>query len=65
MNLFYPRISLRQIGQMTAFGVAGALAAGVYGVAHDQITYSLGPEYFTRPPLSASATSTTRAIWAA
>lgn len=26
----------------------GALAGGLYGVVHDQITYFLSPEYFTR-----------------
>lgn len=31
-------------------GVAffGALLAGVYGILHDQVTYSIGPEYFTK-----------------
>ena len=28
--------------------IVGALLAGSYGVLHDQITYSIGPEYFTR-----------------
>ncbi len=27
--------------------ILGALAAGLYGVLHDQITYSIAPEYFT------------------
>ncbi len=26
--------------------MVGALVAGVYGVVHDQITFSIGPEYF-------------------
>ncbi|MDF1656542.1 MAG: hypothetical protein P1U58_02950 [Verrucomicrobiales bacterium] len=26
----------------------GAVIAGVYGVLHDQVTYSISPEYFTR-----------------
>lgn len=32
------------------FGVAlaGAAVAGLYGMLHDQVTYSLSPEYFTR-----------------
>ena len=31
------------------FGVAvvGAIVAGIYGVLHDQLTYSISPEYFT------------------
>ncbi len=32
------------------FGVAvmGALIAGAYGILHDQITYTISPEYFTK-----------------
>jgi hypothetical protein len=32
------------------FGMAffGALVAGFYGILHDHITYSIGPEYFTK-----------------
>ena len=33
---------------MLLFGLVGALIAGLYGVVHDQITFTLGPEYFTR-----------------
>ena len=33
---------------MLGYAVVGALIAGVYGVFHDQITYSISPEYFTR-----------------
>jgi hypothetical protein len=29
------------------FGITGALAAGIYGALHDQVTYSISPEYFT------------------
>lgn len=46
-HLLYPKISLRQGLGMLVFGLAGALIAGLYGILHDQITYSLGPEYFT------------------
>ncbi|MGB0763409.1 MAG: hypothetical protein ACPGO0_05625, partial [Acidimicrobiales bacterium] len=28
--------------------VAGALIAGLYGIIHDQITYTISPEYFTK-----------------
>ena len=48
MNIFYPRLTLRQFGWMTFFGVVGAVIAGAYGIVHDQITFRLGPEYFTR-----------------
>jgi len=33
---------------MFLYGVIGTLLAGFYGAAHDQITYSISPEYFTR-----------------
>jgi hypothetical protein len=33
---------------MLGYAVLGALIAGFYGVLHDQITYSISPEYFTR-----------------
>jgi hypothetical protein len=41
-----PRISLADLPALLAFTVAGALVAGCYGVLHDQITFSIGPEYF-------------------
>ena len=28
--------------------MAGALIAGIFGILHDQITYTISPEYFTR-----------------
>ena len=33
---------------MLGYAVMGALIAGLYGVVHDQITYSISTEYFTR-----------------
>lgn len=48
MNVLYPRFTFRQFGWMIAFGAAGAMVAGAYGIVHDQITFTLGPEYFTR-----------------
>ena len=33
---------------MLGYAVLGAFVAGFYGVLHDQITYSISPEYFTR-----------------
>ncbi len=47
MNLLYPRFTLRQFGWMLLFGCGGAVIAGSYGIAHDQITFAIGPEYFT------------------
>lgn len=33
---------------MLGFAVAGAFVAGLYGIVHDQITYSISNEYFTK-----------------
>jgi hypothetical protein len=33
---------------MLAIAAAGALVAGLYGAIHDQITFAISPEYFTR-----------------
>jgi hypothetical protein len=33
---------------MLGYSVVGAVLAGLYGVLHDQVTYSISPEYFTR-----------------
>lgn len=48
MNLLYPRFTFRQFCWMLLFGLAGAGIAGLYGIIHDQITYTIGPEYFTK-----------------
>lgn len=48
MNFLIPRLRLAWLKEILLIAVAGALIAGLYGVLHDQITYSLGPEYFTR-----------------
>lgn len=48
MNLLYPRITLRQFGWMFVFGLAGSVIAGLYGILDDQVTFRLGPEYFTK-----------------
>jgi hypothetical protein len=47
MNLLYPKASLRQFIWMFVFGIGGAIIAGIYGMVHDQITFEIGPEYFT------------------
>lgn len=33
---------------MLGVAAMGAIVAGLYGIVHDQITYSISPEYFTR-----------------
>ena len=47
MNLLYPTFTARQFGGMFIFGCVGAVIAGAYGMFHDQITFTLGREYFT------------------
>ena len=32
---------------MLGYTVVGGLLAGIYGIGHDQITYTISPEYFT------------------
>lgn len=48
MNIFYPRIRGSWLPTMLGYAVLGALLAGGYGIVHDQITYTISPEYFTR-----------------
>jgi len=33
---------------MLGFAFLGAVIAGAYGIVHDHITFSIGPEYFTK-----------------
>ena len=48
MNLLYPEIRFAWLPSMLRYAMLGALLAGLYGVLHDQITYSISHEYFTR-----------------
>jgi hypothetical protein len=48
MNLLYPKIRWACLPAMLGYAAAGAMLAGIYGIAHDQFTYSISPEYFTR-----------------
>lgn len=48
MNLIYPNIRLHSLSFMLAVSAIGAGVAGIYGILHDQITYTLSHEYFTR-----------------
>jgi hypothetical protein len=48
MNVLYPRFRLNLLPAMIGYALLGSVVAGLYGVIHDQITYSLSPEYFTR-----------------
>jgi hypothetical protein len=42
MSLLYPTFTLRQFGWMMVFGLVGSLIAGIYGIIHDQVTFTLG-----------------------
>jgi hypothetical protein len=48
MGILYPRIKLARLPAMIGVSLLGALLAGVYGAVHDQISYSISPEYFTK-----------------
>jgi hypothetical protein len=48
MSVFYPQFRLNLLPALLGYALVGALVAGLYGVVHDQITYSISPEYFTR-----------------
>ena len=47
-SLLYPKLRLDLLAPMLGYAVLGALIAGFYGMLHDQITYSISSEYFTR-----------------
>ncbi len=47
LNLFVPRIAWSDVLPMMCVSLLGALIAGCYGILHDQITYTISPEYFT------------------
>ncbi len=48
MNVLYPKIPRRQLLKMLGLTALGCFVAGLYGVVHDQITYTISPEYFTK-----------------
>lgn len=39
---------MRKFGVFSSFIFVSVLVAGLYGILHDQITYSISPEYFTK-----------------
>jgi hypothetical protein len=48
MNLLYPRFPANRLPAMTRIALLGAVVAGGYGAAHDQASYAISPEYFTK-----------------
>jgi len=47
-RFLYPDFPIRDLPRMAGLALLGSLLAGIYGVLHDQITYTISPEYFTR-----------------
>ncbi len=47
-RVLVPVLPWRELPMTFALMVAGAAVAGLYGALHDQVTYTIGPEYFTR-----------------
>lgn len=48
MNWMLPKINKSELKTILWYSFWGAMLGGVYGVVHDQITYSISPEYFTK-----------------
>ena len=47
LKYLVPYFPLRDVPALLGFILLGSLIAGAYGVIHDQVTYSIGPSYFT------------------
>ena len=48
MSIWYPRMSAKRLGAVVRIALLGIVATGLYGALHDQISYSISPEYFTK-----------------
>lgn len=48
LKYIVPRIPLCAVRGILLVTVVGALVGGIYGILHDQVTYTIGKEYFTR-----------------
>jgi hypothetical protein len=48
LKYLIPYIALKDLRCICTVALTGAVTAGAYGVLHDQITYGISPEYFTR-----------------
>jgi hypothetical protein len=48
MNIVFPKFPAKQIPAMIRLALLGAVVAGLYGAVHDQISYTISPEYFTK-----------------
>ena len=48
MKYIIPRIASDDVPPMICVALVGGILAGIYGIVHDQITYWISPEYFTK-----------------
>lgn len=48
MNLLYPTIPLARLRAMAKIAAVGAVVAAAYGALHDQVSYTISDEYFTK-----------------
>lgn len=48
LKYLVPQIRRADLLSTIGVAIAGGLIAGMYGVVHDQITYTISPEYFTK-----------------
>lgn len=46
LKYIIPRIPVADLPAVFGFTALGALIAGCYGILHDQVTFTIGPEYF-------------------
>jgi len=47
-DFLMPAAPWRDLRSAAKLALTGALIAGLFGILHDQITYTISPEYFTR-----------------
>jgi len=46
-SLMIPRFRIAWFPNMLVIALLGSLIAGLYGILHDQVTFTLSPEYYT------------------
>ncbi len=47
-NIIFPSFQLKLLPSMLGIALLGGVIASIYGIIHDQITYSISQEYFTK-----------------
>lgn len=48
MSALWPSMSLARLGASLRIAAAGAVVASAYGAVHDQVSFTISPEYFTQ-----------------